>query len=250
MKLSQGMVRDFFDTKYCRNKWIAQYVKKEKFIPTDSMLNGLVFEQQVIGMSRGGEVYTFPKLKNGKESKREIDIAILSKFAKETINKLGIELLDVQPEWETDKLIGHPDALINWTCENGEKHKAILDLKFTATKEDDSARWNPFAWGKDLEYKDYSQAIHYVEMYFRMTKEYLPFFYLVFGKSGWVKFINIDITAQSMQQYNKTLDLAAEEIKDFTSDLDLYERGNAENCNDYRCQYCKHEKPKIEIVTI
>ena len=235
MKISQGMIRDFYNEDYCKTKFESIYFKNHKLQMSDAMLNGLVFEQKVIGMSRGGEIFSFPKLKNGKDSKREIDINELSEFAKETIKKLDIKLLDIQPEWETDELIGHPDALIEW---NGEK--CILDLKFTSTKEDDSCRWNPHAWGKDMEYKDFTQAIHYVEMYYRMTGEYLPFFYLVFGKSGWVKFINVDISAESMIDHNN-------KIKKFKKDIKKFK---ATKCENYRCEFCKHEKPNLIIINI
>ena len=98
----------------------------------------------------------------------------------------------MQPEWESEELIGHPDALITYKGE-----LAILDLKYTAIKENESAKWNAYAWA-DLEHKDFSQAIHYIELYYQIHNVYLPFFYLVFGKSGWVKFICIDLTKDSL----------------------------------------------------
>ena len=211
--ISQGMLRDFQkvrEKELCSLKWHSMYLGSHKFTPTESMLAGLVFEQQVIGMSRGGEVYNFPKLKSGKDSKIEIDINNLSIFAKETLITLDMKLLEVQPEWKVDDLIGHPDALITFKGE-----KAIMDLKYTATKEDDSARWNPFAWGRDLEYKDYSQAVQYVEMYYRMTGEYLPFFFLVFGKSGWVKLISIDVSKAALLEHSDKLDAFKEDVKHF-----------------------------------
>lgn len=235
MKISQSALRDFYDPEYCKTKWKEIYLLGNRSKPTEAMLNGLVFEQKVIGMSRGGEVYEIPKLKNGKESKRETDINQLSEFAIDTMKRLEIELLEVQPEWETEDLIGHPDALINW-----KGHKAILDLKFTGTREDESCRWNPYAWGKDLELKDWSQAIHYVEMYYRKHKEYLPFFYLVFGKSGWVKFINVDISARSMEYHNEKINSFKEDIKEF----------KPTQCDNYRCEYCNHEKPNLITIEI
>ena len=235
MKISQGLLRDFYDPDYCRTKWHNIYRLGNRTSPTDAMINGLVFEQKVIGMSRGGEVYEIPKLKNGKESKRETDINILSEFAKKVIRDMNIKFLEVQPEWETDELIGHPDALVEW-----KGNKCIMDLKFTGTREDESCRFNPYAWGKDLEYKDFSQAIHYVEMYYRMTGEYLPFFYLVFGKSGWVKFLNIDISSLSIIEHN-------DKIKRFKKDIQQF---RPTKCSNYRCKYCKPKQPKCIIINI
>ena len=233
MKISQGLLRDFYDPNYCDMKWNAVYKLGHRTAPSDAMVNGLVFEQQVIGMSRGGEVYEIPKLKNGKESKREMDLRLISGFARKVIKDLKIKFLDIQPEWETEDLIGHPDALIEW-----KEEKCILDLKYTATKEDESCKWNPYAWGKDLELKDYTQAIHYVEMYYQMTGLFVPFFYLVFGKGGWVKFINVDISLVSLETHR-------EKITQFKKDI---KKWKPLKCDNYRCEYCKNKQPKLIII--
>ena len=195
MKISQSALRDFYNEDFCKIKWEEMYINNYRNNPTAAMIDGLFFEQKVIGESRGGEVYNIPKLKTGKPSKRETDLLKLSNFAKQTIKDLEIELIEVQPEWESEELIGHPDALITYKGE-----LAILDLKYTAIKENESAKWNAYAWA-DLEHKDFSQAIHYIELYYQIHNVYLPFFYLVFGKSGWVKFICIDLTKDSLEEY-------------------------------------------------
>ena len=209
MKISQSSLRDFYNPDFCKIKWEEMYFNNYRSTPTSAMMDGLIFEQLVIGESRGGEVYSLPKLKSGKPSKRETDLFELSEFAKQTIKDLKIEILDVQPEWIVNDLIGHPDCLITYKGE-----KAILDLKYTAVKEDDSCKWNPYAWD-DLQYKDFKQALHYVEMYYLMHGEYLPFFYLVFGKSGWIKFICVDITSSSMDDYRMLLNTFREDFKTF-----------------------------------
>ena len=210
MKTSQGMLRDFYNPDYCKIKWEEVYLNGFRTNPTAAMLDGLVFEQAVIGGSRGGEIYEIPKGKTGKPLKRETDLMTLAEKSKKTMLDLEIELIDVQPEWETDELIGHPDALITYKGE-----LAIMDLKYTAIREDDSCKWNPYAWN-DLEHKDFSQAIHYIEMYNQMEGIYLPFFYLVFGKSGWCKFILIDLTSESLENYRDKLKRFRNDIKDFT----------------------------------
>ena len=194
-----------------RTLWEESYLNGWRSYPSKAMLHGLYFEQYVIGSTRGGEIYELPKLKNGSPSKEQRDLDKLIESAKKTIDNLGIKILEVQPEWRVDDIIGHPDALIEI---NGDK--AILDLKYTGTREDESCRWNPYAWGRDLELKDYSQAVHYVEMHYRMYGEYLPFFYLVFGKSGWVKFISIDITDETLEDYRDTINRFRADLKDFS----------------------------------
>lgn len=170
MKISQSALRDFYNEDFCKIKWEEMYINNYRNNPTAAMIDGLFFEQKVIGESRGGEVYNIPKLKTGKPSKRETDLLKLSNFAKQTIKDLEIELIEVQPEWESEELIGHPDALITYKGE-----LAILDLKYTAIKENESAKWNAYAWA-DLEHKDFSQAIHYIELYYQIHNVYLPFF--------------------------------------------------------------------------
>ena len=210
MKISQSAIKDFYNEDYCRIKWEEVYFNGYRTQPTPAMVDGLIFEDLTIGSSRGGEKYFIPKLKSGKPSKRELDLIKLSEFAKQTMKDLEIELIEVQPEWETDTLIGHPDALITY-----KGNKAIMDLKYTGVKEDDICRWNPYAWC-DLEYKDFRQALHYVEMYYQKEGEYLPFFYLVFGKSGWVKFISVDITSSALDDYRMLLDTFRADLKSFT----------------------------------
>ena len=239
MKISQSALRDFYNPEYCKIKWEEVYLNGNRTQPTASMLDGLVFEQEVIGMSRGGEVYEIPKGKTGKSLKRETDLLALAEKSKQMMGDLDIELIDVQPEWETKDLIGHPDALIEYRGE-----LAIMDLKYTAIKEDESCRWNPYAW-HDLEHKDFTQAIHYIEMYYQMEGIYLPFFYLVFGKSGWCKFISIDLTAESLENYRIKLKRFKSDFKDFKP------KGSTEYSICRKCPVlCDKRINKPNIITI
>ena len=216
MKISQSMLRDFYNPDYCKIKWEETYLNGYRFKPTSAMLDGLVFEQNVIGMSRGGEVYEIPKGKTGKPLKRETDLLELAEKSKQMIKDLKIELIEVQPEWETEELIGHPDALIKYKGE-----LAIMDLKYTGTKEDDNVKWNPFAWGNIVDentgeiYKDFTQAIHYVEMYYQKKGVYLPFFYLVFGKSGWCKFILVEASNEKLEEHRNKIKQFKRDLKQF-----------------------------------
>ena len=240
-KISQSALKSFYDPKVCEIKWEEMFVNGYRTPPSPAMLDGLVFEELTIGGSRGGEVYEIPKLKSGKPSKRETDLLKLSKDAKQTMIDLEIELVEVQPEWVVNDLSGHPDALIKY-----KGNEALMDLKYTGVKEDDSCRWNPFAW-HDLEHKDFTQALHYVEMYYLMRGIYLPFFYLVFGKSGWVKFISIDITAETMNTYRERLDQFRSDLIDF----------KPQPINNYTiCRKCailcnkRTEKPNVMTIEI
>ena len=52
-------------------------------------------------------------------------------------------------------------------------------------------------------------------MYYQLYDVYLPFFYLVFGKSGWVKFISVDITSNAMEEYRMLLSTFTKDLQDF-----------------------------------
>jgi len=242
MKVSQSMLRDFNNPKNCKIKWEETYMNGFRTEPSAAMLDGLVFEQNVIGESRGGEIYEIPKGKTGKPLKRETDLLALAERSKEMMFDLGIELIEVQPEWETKELIGHPDALIKYKGD-----LAIMDLKYTAMKEEENCRWNPFAWGNIVDestgvlYKDFSQAIHYIEMYFQEHGKYLPFYYLIFGKSGWCKFIKVDPTLETIESYRKRL-------KRFKIDLKKF---YPESIKDYSiCRKCSVKCNKRTLLPI
>ena len=211
MKISQSAIKNFYDEDFCQLKWEKLFVQGYRSRPTNAMVDGLVFEELTIGSTRDNESFItlIPRLKNGNISKREADLIHLSEFAKKTLKELDIKLIEVQPEWETDTLIGHPDALITY-----KGNLAIMDLKYTAVREDESCKWNPYAWS-DLQYKDFRQALHYVEMYYQLYDIYLPFFYLVFGKSGWVKFISLDITSNALEDYRMLLNTFSKDLHDF-----------------------------------
>jgi len=216
MKISQSMLRDFYNPEYCKIKWEEVYLNNFRKKPSDAMLDGLVFEQNVIGESRGGEVYEIPKGKTGKPLKRETDLLLLAKKSKQMLKDLEIELIEVQPEWETEDLIGHPDALIKYKGE-----LAIMDLKYTSMKEDENCKWNPYGWSNLVDentgeiYKDFTQAIHYIEMYFQMKGVYLPFFYVIFGKSGWSKFVLVEATFEKLEEHRNKIKRFKNDLKNF-----------------------------------
>ena len=84
-------------------------------------------------------------------------------------------------------------------------------------------------------------------MYYQEHGIYLPFFYLVFGKSGWCKFIMIDVSGSAMDDYRMLLDSFRREFKAFKpKPIGKYEV----------CRKCpvlcdkRTNKPNIETITI
>ena len=211
-KISQSLIRELLNEDSCKRYVYEVFWNQVETPSSITMKKGLLFESLLIGSSRGG-VYDgedFPKLKSGKPTKGELDVRQLAESSKDVLKDMGIEPIDVQPEWETDTLIGHPDLTANYKGE-----KILIDIKYTETKEDDNVRWNPFAWGGDIRNKDYTQAIHYVYMCHLITGEYLPFYYLIFGKSGWVKFVRVKIKPETLEMHKNIVKNLEEDVLDF-----------------------------------
>ena len=121
--------------------------------------------------------------------------------------RMGFVRLDKNTQMEiiVDDLMAHIDFLGLYSDK-----KAIVDIKYTETVADD--RWN--GWG-DPEAKLLTdvQATHYTYVMFKQTGEYLPFYFVVFGKSGWVKLIKVEQTEENMQRHVMTLDNFRETFK-------------------------------------
>jgi len=244
--ISQSLIKDYLNEWNCKLRMYKEFWLKEPTRSSLSMQLGLLFETLLIGESRGGSFNgdLIPKLKSGAMGKPEQDVRNLAESSKITMHNMGIKLVDVQPEWKTDSCIGHPDLVAEY-----EGKKILIDIKFTQTKEDDNCRWNPYAWGGDISQKDYTQAIHYVYMAKQIMGEDLPFYYLIFGKSGWVKFLQIEITDETLKQHSNIVVNLWEDLDEFVG----YPTDNPKLCHS-----CPHLNtcesatilPKVEKITI
>lgn len=209
--ISQSMLTSFDDVTKCDIIFEQEYIKGKRLRePSDAMLHGLFFEERLIGGTRDGEHIELPKLKSGKPSKVETDLLSLVEKSSEVMKRLKIEIIESQPEWVHNDLIAHPDLLAEM-----DGQLCIVDIKLTGSKETENCRWNPFAWGENLEHKDYTQAVHYVYMYHLITGDYLPFYYLVFGKSGWVKLIQVAIKGSTLIEHESRLNTLRTNLSNF-----------------------------------
>ena len=86
-------------------------------------------------------------------------------------------------------MTGHLDAVVDIN-----RQRAIMDVKFTETKEND--KW--FGWG-DLDKLDLLQPATYVELGLHTWGKYLPFYYLVVGKT-WIRIIKIVLTTDDIAE--------------------------------------------------
>lgn len=172
----------------------------------NALKKGLLFERMVIGASRSDEPILIPKLKSGEPTQVERDLIELADNARAIIDKMPFTIDQVQPTLATDTRQGHPDCFITI-----DGRRAIMDLKYTETQPDDRFR----GWG-DLSAMDHTQALDYVDLYHEVYGEYVPFYYLVFGKDGWVRFIKVNITADSLQAHRESVEWIIEQIQNTT----------------------------------
>lgn len=258
LKKSQSAIKSFYDQGECKIVFDRKYIKGDRREnPSDAMIKGQIFEHELIGGTRDGNVPSLPLIgikslkppksatkakkidylvanhplsnkhedyenldsklldvylersrdvfSGGKKSTDQIRVEDLANQWKPKLEEWGVVIDTVQAKLEYEDYEGHAD-IIGFV--NGEK--AIIDVKYTETSIDD--RWN--GWGSPEE-KDHIQAKHYVWLYWKMTGEWIKFYYLVFGKSGWVKFIWVDLTELSMTSHEILLDKFDQDLANF-----------------------------------
>jgi hypothetical protein len=197
MKVSQSLLREFEDTSVCNLVVYYKYIQGIQKPSSDAMKLGLAFESIVLGVARGGEDCSedYPKtkrreFKNGKikeaapnaASKRMLDAA---PRAKAVMKEVFPEWFEIQPEWGTEFLDGHPDLIADFLDVKDGKYypKVIVDLKYITSKELSQTSWSYFDWSNVMS-NDLRQSKQYVAMHFEKTGEIIPFVYAAFSGAG------------------------------------------------------------------
>ena len=185
----------------------------------------------------------------GEKAKPFLDCDQLVEFAREVMKGLGLIVEDgesqIDVESETLKgAIDHRNRDIK-----DPSRKANYDVKWTATKEDD--RWN--GWG-DPETKADAiiQAAHYTLVSYEKTGEWMPFYFLVFGKSKWVKVLQFVFDEQSIEQHKERIRYTSYAIGEHANN-DFKGNGSFNKCMS--CPFkndCpdKALKPEIETINV
>lgn len=236
--ISQSLMNAVFD-KACPYSIYLRYAQGIRSEPSEVMRRGHYFEWCVIGDS-SSEAPQLEKLKSGAKSQAEKDIDQLAEIAKKIIAQYGIEIKNAltQVKIEGNGLSGILDMVANDIQD--PSRKAIYDLKYTETRYDD--RYNGWA---DIETKINSkrQAKHYIHLWHQMHGEYLPYYFLVFGKSGWCRIIKCVLTKESLDVHLNEIATIRNILKAWESN-DWEPDASYENCRDcdYRGQ-CKHFNP-------
>lgn len=228
---------------------VIYYDKIEK-IPTEPsllMLKGRYFEHHLIGGTVDGEVPELPKLKNGNKSADEKNLDELIEFAKKILQENNIDLSDIQLQvrLEYESMSGVID-FIGKDFTNPSR-LALYDLKYTETRVDD--RWNGFADidnRPDLKF----QAIHYIRLAKEVLGIWMPYYFLIFGKSMWAKIIKVVATEQGVERHNMAVISMKERLNK------MIEEGFKPKPSLNRCQscefnhICEDRSFKTEIETI
>ena len=251
MKISQSLIKMVSKHDHCPKQVYYSFVEgKELFEPSESMLLGRYFESELLGACRGGEKQEPRYLKGGNIANPFQDCLDLVEFARGVFNNLGIDLeahdTEVQYDVESETLKGAIDLVAKDIQGEG---MALYDVKWTGTKEDD--RWN--GWADPEEKEDaIIQAAHYILTMYETTTDWMPFYFLVFGRDFWVKIIKYEFTEDGIEQHKKRISYTASVIKEYVKN-DYKGNGSLNKC--IQCPFfeeCpdKASLPKIETVTI
>lgn len=154
-----------------------------------------------------------PDLTLGTPSEAQQTLDVIIGVARQILFLMGLDTSkgEKQAKLETATLVGH----IDWITHDFKdpSRKAIYDVKWTETKIDD--RWN--GWGDfDVLTNPKTQAAQYIRLYHELTGEWIPFYFLLFAKSGWVRFLKITLTEGGLFVHQQQVEHATERIEQFT----------------------------------
>lgn len=216
LKISQSFIKDALTDDPCPQFLKFKYVDGMDTIPSTNQFYGLYFEYHLLGGCRGGKEPQYEPLKGGGKPKPIQDVDVVIAQAKSIMQRMGINISggQVQAMLETDSEKGALDLFTDDFLR--PERKAVYDVKFTETKVDD--RWH--GWG-DVENDPNAriQPRHYV----KLAKDalgldyYPPFYYFVFGKSGWVRVIKVEITEEGLEAHKAMTELARTKANSWAS---------------------------------
>jgi CRISPR/Cas system-associated exonuclease Cas4 (RecB family) len=236
--ISQTIIKEILKEDHCplAVKNILEGIETE---PSEAMLCGQYFEYHLIGGCRGDKVPEFKALKSGNKPKAELDLIKQIEEARPILEDNGVVITEVQPEVKFDDCVGHLDAVGTF-----KGTKVLFDLKWTATRYDD--KWNGFA---DLDKRDdlKIQAAHYQWLYYQANGEELDFYFLVFGKSGWVRFIKIPFQKDLMDAHEYLIHETRFKLRDMANKR---YKATPTQAKCHSCRYkdtCNKKTNKVEV---
>lgn len=213
MAISQTLIKAVLQQDACPLQLRRRFIDGEQIPPSDLMNRGKYFEHYLIGATRGGEVPVIEKLKKGGISQAEKDLNELITYAKVILDDIGLDVSkgQSQVELKSGLLEGHLDH-INADIMNPDR-KAIYDVKYTETRYDD--RWNGWA-DFDSMVDQKIQASQYIMLYQLTHGHYVPYYFLVFGKSFWCRIIKVVVTEQTMVFHRNRIAATQDKIAEWS----------------------------------
>lgn len=230
--ISQSLIRDMLKPEgYCGHYLNEVYNNGFRTEPTASMIDGLVFEQAILGATAYGEHWEIQKLKNGDKSKREQDLDLVINFAREILAANEIVIERAQVHLTTANRTGHIDALGTY---HGQPY--IFDLKYSGMAYATYEREVKFS---NLTANYRLQALQYQSL----INSQLPFMFLVFGE-GWCRFFEVPYDEQAVEHHKE---VASEALETFNV-MDYRPTGDSRLC--FACPMaaaCKVRNTQIQV---
>lgn len=271
-RYSQSYVRDAVDVNVCpqalKFKFVDGLEENEDDDTKNAMFYGRYFEWHLLGATRDGVEPVFKQNKTATTKKtpwgsivkdyrpaEEIRLIGTVEKARKVIKGIGLDLNKGEKQVHLchkgdngDTLEGHLDWVTN-DFQNPTR-QAIYDVKWTATKYDD--RYNGWADFQNMQSQQF-QATHYTALYYIIYKEWVPFYFLVFGKSGWVRVIQPQLTPLGLTNWEGIVKYAKERTRKFiaTGWQATPEFNKCMKCGYFdRCPSAVNIMPKPEIFEI
>jgi hypothetical protein len=233
--ISQSLIRDMLSPKgYCGYYLNEVYNNGFRTEPTPAMLQGLVFEQEILGSTRDGEHVEMPKsMAKGKEGsilKAEIELFRIIRYAKSILEANEILFTDHQIHMINENRHGHIDAVGTY---HGQPY--IFDLKFTGMAYS--------SWQKEYQFGNTSANFRLQGLHYQSISEPLPFMFLVFG-DGWSRFMELPYEADDIEHHCEV----ATEALDTFNEMDYRPTTDSRLC--FECpmsETCPVKNSQIQI---
>jgi hypothetical protein len=207
--LSQSFINDAIDREVCPKYMQYKYIdgaEQDNEEEKNVMFRGRYFEWHLLGATRDNIEPVFipnkiaTKKKDNKIDTRpqaQADLDDLIIKAREICKRLGLDTSkgDKQLFIQSEDISGNIDWITRDPFHTDEDRQAIIDVKYTETAFDDRYRgWADFETKDDAK----TQAVHYIILNYLKTGKYLPFYFFVFGKAGWVRIIKVKLTPEGL----------------------------------------------------
>lgn len=148
---------------------------------------------------------------------KEIDAVII--IAKQVLERMGLDtsLGKKQVKLEFEDTHGHLDWIAPNFVTKLEGEECIIDVKYTETKADDRYNgWADFQERTDIQTeKARTQAGQYIMLYHQNFDKWVPYYFFIFGRSGWVKIIKMTMLESGLSDIKAKQQLTRDRIKEF-----------------------------------